>query len=968
MTSKLAQGTIVATCAPFKRMRIFVCTMLLGLVAAPFAARAAAPEFVIARDGKAEAVIVVHGGVTNGVRYAANELAKFLGRISGARFMVADKPVPGYRTILVGTPYKPQNPEELCVRVKDANTLEVTGDRSRGVLYAAYELLEHFGVVFCARDFDYVPRIAHLAIAGDYNKVDWPFMYLQRHTWSDTGWNDFAFNHKLRNHVSKSIATKAGYPDLAEDYPHSYNHAITTQWVRNRDFGKTHPEWYAWVRATDSRNFNWVCISNEEMWTQLLKEIGEHLAKHPGTRELSVAIGDCAHYCDCDSCMEKVREYLDPDGSEVPSVQCYLLANRVARTFGKQYPNLRFNFLPYGDRQPANPNLKLEPNVSGSSAELWRNHCLPADCNERSAYSLAQFCRNVAPGNGTYVWEYLANFRDWMIPFPNSYIIAQSFRYYKRLNVRGVGTQMQFCGCGDLSEMKLYLHGKLAWNPDLDVEELITTYCKANFGPGWKGVKEYIDLLEHARLRQRRTWYGCYVPDTSHFITDEDAVKMYRALQNAVRATAKDPVYGPRCRRAQIPGLGLAIWRYQDMLGPAARMKFKMPDSLEALWYDWNAALNDSANNRYHKWLAEGGADYGKRVTQMFGTDFQPTNRTPRNAVLSITAKDMTGGKRMTRQKDKDGTEYCQFKVALKGEPEKIWMNTGFAEIGYTATAEQDGDCYVFATLRVGATVDVDPASAYVGIYQTWFPNGFRVNGRMEIANQAIVGRKGLDGWQTICLGKRRINPESRIWVMPGTLNPVDYVDVKSFTFVDPRLIEGSVADARDEKAQAHSIVVGCDKFDRDRNVRIEQDRIDNFKYARLASFDTNAPVNSVSWTVKAAEAGDWNAFLKVRIGAAFALDHDAAMASVTIPSKCCTECGAIQTPARKHVSGSLGDEAWQLVSLGRVSLEEGMKVNLAPRAGTNDVPHYVDLHSVILLNPDYLAKTQPALPQTEGK
>ncbi|MGI6100653.1 MAG: hypothetical protein ACOYD3_13010, partial [Kiritimatiellia bacterium] len=120
MTSKLAQGTIVATCAPFKRMRIFVCTMLLGLVAAPFAARAAAPEFVIARDGKAEAVIVVHGGVTNGVRYAANELAEFLSRISGARFMVADKPVPGYRTILVGTPYKPQNPEELCVRVKDA--------------------------------------------------------------------------------------------------------------------------------------------------------------------------------------------------------------------------------------------------------------------------------------------------------------------------------------------------------------------------------------------------------------------------------------------------------------------------------------------------------------------------------------------------------------------------------------------------------------------------------------------------------------------------------------------------------------------------------------------------------------------------------------------------------------------------------------------------------------------------------
>ncbi len=180
MTSNFSQGTTAATGAPLKRMRLAVCTLLLGLVAAPFATRAAAPEFVIARDGKAEAVIVVHGGVTNGVRYAANELAEFLGRISGARFMVADKPVPGYRTILVGTPYKPQNPEELCVRVKDANTLEVTGDRSRGVLYAAYELLEHFGVVFCARDFDYVPRISHLALPGDFSMVSAPYMYATR--------------------------------------------------------------------------------------------------------------------------------------------------------------------------------------------------------------------------------------------------------------------------------------------------------------------------------------------------------------------------------------------------------------------------------------------------------------------------------------------------------------------------------------------------------------------------------------------------------------------------------------------------------------------------------------------------------------------------------------------------------------------------------------------------------------------
>ena len=48
---------------------------------------------------------------------------------------------------------------------------------------------------------------------------------------------------------------------------------------------------------------------------------------------------------------------------------------------------------------------------------------------------------------------------------------------------------------------------------------------------------------------------------------------------------------------------------------------------------------------------------------------------------------------------------------------------------------------------------------------------------------------------------------------------------------------------------------------------------------------------------------------------------------------------------------------------LGRTTLEEGMRVNLVPRSGTNDVPHYVDVRSIVLLNPECKDKTQPPLP-----
>jgi hypothetical protein len=298
-------------------------------------------------------------------------------------------------------------------------------------------------------------------------------------------------------------------------------------------------------------------------------------------------------------------------------------------------------------------------------------------------------------------------------------------------------------------------------------------------------------------------------------------------------------------------------------------------------------------------------------------------------------------------------------------------MNPDFAEIGYTARPQDVGDWYVFATVRVGATVPVDESAAYMGIYQSWYPNGVKIGGRMEVANQAIVGRRGETEWRTVCLGKRRIFEGSRIWVMNGVLHPCDYIDVREITLVDPRLVEKTTPgdkDAKDGVSTARSIVVDAPAFDKAANVRIQDDRIDNFKYARLSNFDTNAPVESVSWTVKPEQEGDWEVLMKVRIGAAFALDYDAAMAVVTVPEELCTECGAIQTPARVHVSGSLGDEAWQIINLGRVQLKKGMKVSLAPRAGTNDVPRYVDVQSLSLLDPAFLSKSQPALPAEPAK
>ncbi len=119
-------------------MKMKKCGLILALaavVALPCAAEK--PPFIIATNGAPQAVVVAAKDAPAVTKETARFLAEYLGRLSGASFMVAEKPVAGYKSIVVGTPYKPSKREELCIRVKDAQTLEVTGDGPLGTRYAA---------------------------------------------------------------------------------------------------------------------------------------------------------------------------------------------------------------------------------------------------------------------------------------------------------------------------------------------------------------------------------------------------------------------------------------------------------------------------------------------------------------------------------------------------------------------------------------------------------------------------------------------------------------------------------------------------------------------------------------------------------------------------------------------------------------------------------------------------------------
>ena len=196
--------------------------------------------------------------------------------------------------------------------------------------------------------------------------------------------------------------------------------------------------------------------------------------------------------------------------------------------------------------------------------------------------------------------------------------------------------------------------------------------------------------------------------------------------------------------------------------------------------------------------------------------------------------------------------------------------------------------------------------------------------------------------------------PSSRIWVMPGVLHECAFTDVREIFLVAPDLVEKGVKE--------QSVVIPCDKFDKNPALKLETDRFDRFRYARttLQPFNSStlqpAASGGIAYTVKPADAGRWHILLDVRSGAAKPLDQEAALASVFRPDG----TNGLAVAASEIVTGSRGDEAWQIVSLGEVELEPGMKIVLSPRAEGDDQPLYTDLRRIVLLNPAVLSKTTP--------
>lgn len=173
------------------------------------------------------------------------------------------------------------------------------------------------------------------------------------------------------------------------------------------------------------------------------------------------------------------------------------------------------------------------------------------------------------------IWNYIGNFRNYLLTFPNTYNIARDIKFFadnKAIAVfqQGSGDRPAYSNDanGDMVQLKAYLSAHLLWNPQADAEEIIRDFVSGYYGPkAGPIILNYLRYLDEISNRSPEI-IRCYMNNTDSFLTLPEAYEAYQMMREAERAAGGEEPYAARVRRsaraAKLTLLlhdGFAVWK-----------------------------------------------------------------------------------------------------------------------------------------------------------------------------------------------------------------------------------------------------------------------------------------------------------------------------------------------------------------------------------------------------------------------
>ncbi len=536
----------------------------LFCLAVSMAAGMGVSALTLTEEGQSEYVVVVADDAIPAELTAARELQEHLYAITGATLAIqVESSVPVQAKQIVVGPAKrfgeacpdvdlgTLGHDGIVLRTK-GSTLYLAGGRPRGSLYAVFSFLEDVaGCRWWTPTEHYVPRAPTLTIPA-LDTVYVPKLRYREAFYRNAFENKFASRSKCNGHHNRVSEEYGGHYSIL-GWCHTFSRILPPE-----QYFDVHPEWYSEAGGKRFAEHSQLCLTNEEMRAEFTRNALARIRKDPGAGIISISQNDWHGWCQCEKCLAVEEE----EGSHAGPIIRFV--NAVAEDIEKEFPGFLVETLAYSYSRQAPKLVKPRHNVIVRLCSIECSYSQPL-----SGPQNVTFRQDIeawsAIAHQLYIWNYVTNFRQYILPHPNMRSLAPNIRFFVDHKAIGLFEQGDSQStCGDFVELRAWVLAHLMWDPSRDTSVLIDEFLQGYYGPAAEPLRQYIDLL-HDTVEARGTYLRCYMEDTAAWLSLEVLNQATQLFNEAAKRVAEHPVLGVRVQRARMPLDHVWLKRYHAL-------------------------------------------------------------------------------------------------------------------------------------------------------------------------------------------------------------------------------------------------------------------------------------------------------------------------------------------------------------------------------------------------------------------
>jgi hypothetical protein len=468
-------------------------------------------QLKIVEDGKCYAKIVIPENSSKNLVESANLLADYIFKSSNMKLPVSKgmkSEVPGGISINAGgaefakkfnIDIKNLDKEGFIIAFPDAANIVITANSDTGIEYGIYEFLERYiGVrwLFPGESGEYIPKHNIISIPTETVKIEPKFLSRCLSVGWKTKENEPLFIWAKRMRMSNRIA---------------FHHNLCNLFPPDK-YKITHPEFFPIIQGKrylpkdgEGKNIFWQpCFSADGVVDEAVKNICKYFSQYPDVDSYSLGVNDGGGHCECDKCKAKDGNEKNYLGARNCSQSYFEWCNKVIQKVRAKYPQKYFGLLAYGCVVDPPKNLKFD------------NHLIPhmtydrmqwiSPDREKAGHLITEKWAAIFPALGWYDYIY-GDF--YVLPRIYFHKMAEYLRWGYSHNVRYYYAEA-YTSADWHEGPKYYLTLKLAWNPDLDVDNVLNDWYKSAVGEkAAPFLAEYFTLLEKFWIEKapKSKWY-----------------------------------------------------------------------------------------------------------------------------------------------------------------------------------------------------------------------------------------------------------------------------------------------------------------------------------------------------------------------------------------------------------------------------------------------------------------------------